>query len=150
MIYTLTIKSVYGRYLEENCERVLEIAKTTSLYSLHWEIQEIMKFSSDHLYEFFTSRTGHPYRKKGIPGNLDEDAFEGSWVEQERSWDSIKLEDIWPLGQEKLYYLFDYGDNWIFSITKKRGEKKAEEGVTYPRIIKSVGPTPQQYPSYDE
>ncbi len=150
MIYTLTIKSVYGRYLEENCERVLEIEKTASLYELHREIQMMMDFDFDHLYEFYTSRSGHPYRKKGMPGKLDADAFEDDWEAREENWGHIKLEDIWPLEKGKLYYLFDYGDNWVFSIGKKRGEKEAEEGVSYPRVIKSVGPTPQQYPSYDE
>ena len=70
MIYTLTIKSVYGRYLEENCERVLEIEKTASLYELHREIQLMMDFDFDHLYEFYTSRSGHPYRKKGMQNGI--------------------------------------------------------------------------------
>jgi len=150
MIYTLTIKSVYGCYLEEDCERVLEIEKTATLYNLHCTIQKVMNFGFDHPYEFFTSRTGHPYHKRGRLGKLDADAFEDDWEAQERSWAHIKLEDIWPLEKGRLYYLFDYGDNWVFSIGKKRGEKEAEEGVNYPRVIKSVGPTPQQYPSYDE
>ena len=40
MINTLTIKGIYGRYLEEDCQLVLEIAKTASLYALHKEIYE--------------------------------------------------------------------------------------------------------------
>jgi hypothetical protein len=37
---------------------------------------------------------------------------------------SIYLKDIWPTGRKKLYYMFDFGDKWIFEVRKKRGQER--------------------------
>ena len=63
---------------------------------------------------------------------------------------SIYLKDIWPTGRKKLYYMFDFGDKWIFEVRKKRGSREAERGVKYPRLIKGVGANPEQYPRFEE
>ncbi|MCD4786852.1 MAG: hypothetical protein K8R09_01375, partial [Desulfobacterales bacterium] len=51
----------------------------------------------------------------------------------------------------KRLYLFDYGDHWLFKVTKSR--KKAQDpiqGIEYPRLIEEVGIKPEQYPSWEE
>ena len=49
----------------------------------------------------------------------------------------------------KLYYLFDYGDEWIFQIKKSRKKKKLNEKIKYPQLIESTGTNPEQYPDYE-
>ncbi|MBU0490255.1 MAG: plasmid pRiA4b ORF-3 family protein [Chloroflexi bacterium] len=53
-------------------------------------------------------------------------------------------------GQEFMY-LFDYGDEWRFKVrvhaTASRPDAPAGE---YPRLVESVGESPEQYPSWDD
>jgi len=149
MIYTLTIECIDGWYLTDKCVRVLEIKKDASLRALRHAIHEVFNFDFDHLHVFYVSRTGNPRGKKYKPGKQEnedqDDCYDMNW-----NVDDLLLKDVWPLGQNKLYYYFDFGDNWIFEIRKARGEKPADENVSYPRVIKSIGPIPKQYPCWDE
>jgi hypothetical protein len=52
---------------------------------------------------------------------------------------------------KKAFYLFDYGDSWLFQISNSR--KKSFQGITdteYPRVISEIGIKPVQYPEWDE
>ncbi|MCP4134846.1 MAG: plasmid pRiA4b ORF-3 family protein [bacterium] len=130
MIYTLTIKCIFGIYLEEECIRVIEIEEDSPLFVLHHAIQEAIDFGKDHPYEFYA---GSGYRNK------------------QRSYtDDIPLNKVYPLNRLKLYYLFDFGDYWTFEIRKGRKIKEPEPGVEYPRLIESIGPDPEQYPYFEE
>ena len=64
----------------------------------------------------------------------------------------LTLEDVFPLEKgKKLYYLFDYGDEWLFKITKS-GKKphNPEKGVKYPAVIEKLGENPEQYPMWED
>jgi hypothetical protein len=54
-------------------------------------------------------------------------------------YESIYLKDIYPLKGLKLYYRFDYGDNWIFEIRKDRKKVKPDQEKRYPRIVSDNG-----------
>jgi hypothetical protein len=82
------------------------------------------------LYEFYTGRNPRN-RQYAVPKNA-------------------KLNEIYPLSGLKLYYLFDFGDHWLFEITKSRKTAKKAKGIRYPRVIESVGKNPEQYPEYDD
>jgi len=58
------------------------------------------------------------------------------------------LESLYPLQKNrKLFYLFDYGDSWLFKISKSRKKPHdPEKRKKYPRIIEVKGKTPKQYP----
>jgi hypothetical protein len=63
----------------------------------------------------------------------------------------IPLNKVYPLPERmKLYYWFDFGDDWKFQITKDRKVKASESKVKYPRVIESIGPDPKQYPNFEE
>ena len=67
----------------------------------------------------------------------------------EEDFSTTRLGDIWPLGRKKLYYWFDFGDDWIFEIRKMRSSK-ADDTISCPRVLESIGPNPEQYPSFEE
>ena len=46
----------------------------------------------------------------------------------------------------KLLYWFDFGDDWIFRISKRAKSKMEEDHIQYPRVTKEFGPKPVQYP----
>jgi hypothetical protein len=61
----------------------------------------------------------------------------------------MRLNQIFPLPKhKKLYYWFDFGDDWIFEIRKQGKERAAAEGGGTPLLIEAEGPKPQQYPNW--
>ena len=128
-IFTLEVSFPYS---EEDVPwvRIIEVTECFTLSQLHNYIQEIVAFDDDHLHEFYLGK--NPRNKSGaIPEN-------------------VKLNEIYPITGLKLYYLFDFGDCWLFQIKKSRKRLAAEAKAKYPRIIKSTGVNPEQYPGYEE
>ena len=109
--------------------------------SLLRAIQKAVSFDNDHLYDFYA---GRHYRNRKVRYADDED-----WEVRESAFSKLQLSGVYPLNGLKLYYWFDFGDNWIFEIRKARKVKPIESGLSYPRVIESHGPNPEQYPSWD-
>lgn len=139
MIMTLTIKLWYGHRCDTGWEGTLEIESSSTLEELHFAIQKAVDFDNDHLYEFYISRT-------------------------ERSRDRVHFDDengeifertigsIYPLGKHrKFFYMFDFGDSWLFQISNSRKKpREPEKGISYPRLVSEKGEKPEQYPDWDE
>ena len=139
MILTLRIECVWGLRLKERCVRVIEIDDEASLYDLHDAIQDAVHFDRDHLFNFFLANSESPLARRQWLSDADE--YEDQHDELQR----IPLASIWPLGRKKLYYLFDFGDDWTSEVRKRRGTKMPEPDVSYPRVIERIGPDPKQY-----
>ncbi len=118
----------------EEWYRVIELDEDTTLAEIHIMIQELIDFENDHLYEFFVA-DNYMSRKK-------ERFFHDQDLTHEYS-----VKDLYPLQKhKKIFYLFDYGDTWLFRISKVNPRSKKEEsGIEYPRVLKSVGENPDQY-----
>jgi len=144
MILKLCVECVSRYYLKEPSIRVIEIHDHASLYKLHTAIQDAVDFDCDHPFGFYIANSASPFAEKRWIGRNER------WERAEAIMMHTELKDIYPLGRKKLYYLFDFGDMWTFEIRKARGAKIPEEGITYPRVIESVGPNPQQYPGWDD
>lgn len=131
-IYTLTIRFPHNQYSEDDMEwsRTIEAREDYSLLKLHNYIQDIIEFDNDHLYEFYIGKNPRN-RIQSLPNK-------------------IKLNEIYPLPGLKLYYLFDFGDNWLFEIIKSKKIKDAALGVTLPSLIEAIGENPVQYPDCEE
>ena len=144
MIWTLRIECVWGWHFEKECIRIIEIDSESSLYDLHSAIQDAVGFDKDHLFEFTAGRNE---RNRKIEFGTTDD-----WKDGFDSYHGIKLSQVYPLPKScKLYYHFDFGDDWYFAITRSR--KKPTEpvtNVTYPRVIEAIGLNPAQYGSYEE
>ena len=144
MIITLRVKCIQGRYLQEECVRVIEIEDSASLLEFHSAIQDSVGFDYDHLFEFFAGRN---YRQCKL-------VFTDSanWEYEAEGLDDVSLEQVYPLPKGlKLYYHFDFGDDWYFEIRKSRKKPvPSDPAVSYPRVVESIGPDPQQYDEYDE
>lgn len=47
--------------------------------------------------------------------------------------------------------MFDYGDSWLFQISKSRKKPFNEmPNILYPRVLLESGVKPEQYPSWDD
>jgi hypothetical protein len=141
MIYTLRVNCVWGAYFEQPFERTIEVLDDTTLGKLHDIIQDLTGFDNDHLFTFFIAR--------GPKGKRSEVVETDEWEERQDRLYEIPINRILPLPQNmKLFYLFDFGDDWTFQISKRGAPKEEEFGVKYPRVIKATGPKPVQYPRF--
>jgi hypothetical protein len=130
-IYTLEISFPYQQDEDAPWVRTIEVRENFTLEQLHSYIQEIVNFDDDHLYEFYIGK--NPRNKSSV-------------IESNK----IKLNEIYPITGYKLYYLFDFGDSWLFQIKKSRKRAVEVPGAKYPRLINSIGINPEQYPDYEE
>jgi len=135
MIWTFKIELPFSSNDdEEEMMRIIEMESSSTLEDLHLAIQQAVDFDNDHMYEFFVSKNSRSRNREtyDIESN---DVY------------NITLEKLYPIeAGYKLFYLFDYGDSWIFKITKTRKKPTTKvDGADYPRIIESVGKNPEQY-----
>lgn len=138
MICTISLK-IISAPCACDWQGVIEIESSSTLDAVHAAIQAAVDFEDDHLYEFFISRTPHS-RDRVCYDDENEEVY------------SETLETIFPLKKNrKLFYLFDYGDNWIFQVSlSRKAAFIAKPDVQYPRLIAETGDKPQQYPDWDE
>ncbi|NNK85954.1 MAG: hypothetical protein HKO91_10445 [Desulfobacterales bacterium] len=142
VIWTLRVKLPQT---QSECVWVIEIEPTATFLELHEAIQDAVDFDNDHLFEFFIGR--HPgNRAYTIGGEPNWDTFNPV-----RTYQNVRISSVWPLPTGmKLYYLFDFGDNWLFQINKTRHKDKLiQPGIVYPRVIEARGKNPEQYPDWE-
>ncbi len=138
MIWTLEIK-LFQYDNENNWKVSVEIDSMSTLEDVHYLIQYAVDFDNDHLYEFYVSRTER---------SQDRIRYDD---ENEKIYDTT-LESLYPLEKgKKLYYMFDYGDSWLFVVSKSRKKpQEVQNGIEYPRIINEEGNKPEQYPEWED
>lgn len=141
----LKVTCVGGMNWQDDCVRVLAIDDSASLVDLHDLIQRAVDFDDDHCYEFFIAAGPRSYNtRESLTGELD-------WDDDMSAHAEIKLAEIWPLPKNrKLYYWFDFGDDWLFEIKNVRLTKQElDQVVDTPKILERIGPNPVQYPDFE-
>lgn len=63
---------------------------------------------------------------------------------------TVTLEDLKLRVNKKFLYLFDYGDEWKFSVQVVSINKNAEKESDFPCLVESFGEAPLQYPNADD
>lgn len=125
--------------------RIIQINPNLSLYSLAEAIIDSFDFDLDHCFGFFDRYEKGFFRDSTEKYELFTDLPD---IEPTGagSVEHTKIKDVWTHIRKKMYFLFDYGDNWIFevdlvdlNIEFKRSSRRFYE------IIKSVGKSPRQY-----
>jgi Plasmid pRiA4b ORF-3-like protein len=129
--------------------REIEVRSESNLYDLAKAIVAAYGFDFDHAFGFF-SRTGEDYfhseRKYELFADMEELAAEHPDSKNVRR---TKVSEVWTSPEDKMLFLFDYGDLWRFTV-KLVGFGTAEPKRKYPRILKKTGIPPEQYPAFDE
>lgn len=120
------------------CYRHLQISANATLADLHSAILDAFGFDDDHAHAFF------------MDNKLWSDA-DCYYLSGMRSGDrATRNYRLYQLGLHigsKFKYVFDFGDCWAFSL---RVLRILDEDIPEPRIVRSAGDAPEQYPSFDE
>jgi hypothetical protein len=119
--------------------RDIEIAADQTLEDLHLMIQRAFAWRDDHLYSFFMN--GRAWDRNAEVGS--------PWSDCYLHTHQVKIGALDLKPGRRFLYLFDYGDNHEFDVSVVRIDAVANQGE-YPRIIAVRGPSPQQYPDYNE
>jgi hypothetical protein len=153
MIWTLKVACLPCPCYQGECVRAIEIDSESTLERLHLAIQEAVDFDNDHMYQFVVART--PRSRSRVVYSMDEmfgDDPMGEEFADDGHASETTLEDVFPLKKgDFLFYNFDFGDDWWFKVSRGREkEKEPEKGAKYPRVVKSVGKNPEQYPGCED
>ena len=139
MIITLKVTLLRGMYCENEWSAEMELDDSSTLDVLHDAIQNAVDFDNDHLCCFFLSRTDRSRTREFFDD-------ENGLIRE------TKLDDMFPLPpKQSLFYLFDWGDEWVFKISSSRKRPhECVQGVMYPRVVSESGVKPVQYPGAED
>jgi hypothetical protein len=132
-IYTFRVS------LKPKIFRELEIFRSKTLYDLAASIVDAFDFDLDHAFGFYDKLTGN-YVDSSVRYELFADIGESKGPGVRR----VRIDDAFQQVGAKMKFLFDYGDEWHFSV-EVIGENERKPGVKYPRIVKTTGKAPLQY-----
>ena len=118
----------------KGCYRHIQLNQSATLYRLHQAIIAAFEFDDDHCHAFFMDNKywGH-----------GDAYFSAKSSATDRLTKSYRLERLGLEKGSQFKYLFDFGDEWRFQCKVLR---IVEERTDIPRVIRSVGDPPVQYP----
>jgi len=138
MIYTLKIK-LPNPSDQNDWEYITEVDGGCNLEDLHLIIQGAVEFDNDHMYEFYIANTAHSRERKHF--ECDDQIICNTTIES----------FIQTSRGKKMFYLFDYGDSWVFQVSKTRKKPfEAIANISYPNVISQSDFKPEQYPDWDD
>jgi len=143
MIYFLKVvfKDCCGENVKNNIYRIIGIQNNRSLSSFAKIIVSSFGFNFDHCYGFYDN-LNRPFDSKEMYElftDIGEEPTEGAL-----GVEHVRISRVFDSVGKKLLFLFDYGDNWYFTVELLE-IKKIGDRVKYPKVIKRVGRTPKQY-----
>jgi len=142
MLWTVRVTCISGPHYDTECIRFIEIEPAASLYDLHVAIQDAVHF--DDLLDFTLFRATSPGGKREyIPEGLDpRDDYDIDLYEDLNLAEALECE-----GRERLFYVYDVDNEWLFEISKEPVNKEADPSEYYPLVLEEVGigPDPLQY-----
>jgi hypothetical protein len=118
--------------------RRIAISSEERLDDLHDIIQAAFDFGNDHLYQFeFRNRFG-------ITQQVSHPMCEGG-----PSTDEFRIKQLPLRIGEKMEYIFDFGDWWVFTLELEE-IKPPDPKYHRAKILKKHGEAPEQYPDWDD
>lgn len=127
--------------------REIEVLESSNLYKLAEMIAKSYNFDLDHAFGFFSNIDEQWYkseRKYELFADMEDIEPTGA-----KSVKNTKVGEVWKNLGDKMLFLFDYGDTWLF-VVELVGLGRKEAKKKYPRVAKKIGLAPEQYPEVDE
>lgn len=126
--------------------RKIKISGSRSLYNFARVITKAFDFSFDHAFGFYDS-FGNLREAKKVYELFVDAGEEASPIAQ--GVKKTKISQAFVNSGEKMLFLFDYGDEWRFTVELKE-IRKTEEKESEPVILEGTGKAPVQYPPCEE
>ncbi len=123
--------------LNPSCWRTVKLSSTHTLLDLHDLIQKAFEFDDDHLYAFYMD--GKPFSNQSC--------YHAPFTEETPSVKDTALGELQLYVGMGFLYLFDFGDEWHFSIQVLRMEESDKLDFK-PQIESVKGDSPEQYGSF--
>src|SRR5690606_36087396 len=103
------------RYSNPKIYRTVIVPENFNFHQLHIVIQSVMNWNDSHLYQF---NIGTTYISDSI-ALPDPDNFDGFFGPKNRKYDAKEthLSDYFNGLQKKMSYIYDFGDDWLHTIT---------------------------------
>jgi len=130
--FKVSLRSCYS------CYRIIQCRGSHTFEDLHLAIQNAFDFDNDHLYAF------HLDGKRRAQNSIN-----SPYSEEPPFADDICIAEAKVRISQKILYVFDYGDYWMFDVTLL-SICESDTVLLRPVTTKSVGKAPEQYPSYDD
>ena len=133
--------------------RLIDISGNNTLEDLHEAIFAAFDRYDPHLYSFFITlkdtksiRTIYDAPEITHPQNTED--FMGLGPPK-RSAAKTRVADLDLAEKDIFHYLFDFGDDWWHRIRVEKIFDAAGKSQLV-KVVKAVGPSPAQYPDYDD
>lgn len=127
--------------------RKLQIAANDDLHSLAYVICRAFDFEFDHAFGFYSETNSRRYYNSKRKYEKFADAGQGS--DGALPVSGTPVLEAFPKIGSKMLYLFDYGDDWHFIVTRDK-PPPGESTTPLPRIVASRGKAPIQYPEPED
>ena len=98
--------------------RRMQVRGSTTLYKMHYILQDVMDWDDYHLHQFIVDGVYY-----GVPDQ--------EWAPEIISERRVKLEQIVSVEKDRFVYEYDFGDSWEHVIVVEK-VLPAEPGVRYP------------------
>jgi hypothetical protein len=126
--------------------REIEIGSEKSLRDLAKGIVEAFGFEFNHAFGFYPQETRRGSKRSEPKYEL----FADMGAEPDAlGVSATRVADAFPQVGRTMMFLFDYGDNWRFTIEVIGFGEKAPK-VRYPRVLRRVGTPSEQYGSFGD
>lgn len=122
--------------LGTGCYRHIQISCKSTLLQLHSAIMDAFEFMDDHAHAFFMDNKKWSHKDSYYMEGMNECG---------PSTGEIRLTKAGLWKGKSFKYLFDFGDEWLFQCYVLR---IVEECTPFPKVIRSKGEAPEQYPDY--
>ncbi len=150
IVYSFKVALFYDKRIY----RQIDILGSQTLKKFHNVIFRAFDRDDEHLYSFYLTREAMKNIKKIV--NAEEYSLPGEWDDKpffpgkrKGNVAKTKIASLGLLEKEKLYYLFDFGDEWWHEITLL-STYNTKDKTGFPKITKVAGDSPDQYEYDDE
>lgn len=133
--------------------RRIAVRGDQTLDTLHWTIFNAFDRYDEHLYSFYFPKPGakgrarlHGAEEYTHPFDAEENAIESK---RRSNAEKARIDRLGLKPSQSFLYLFDFGDEWWHEITVEQIDAPAQNSQ-YPRILKTNGKSPPQYPDMDD
>lgn len=150
-IYTFKVALDFNKRTYRN----IELSENHTLKDFHNIIFEAFDRYDEHLYSFYITKKSiknqrNRWQAPEFTVVFEDDQDNISFSGKEKfDVAKTKVGELNLNEKDKLYYLFDFGDEWWHEVTLL-SIKESKNITLKPKIVKIAGKSPDQYPDYED